>query len=71
MRLSVTMLAVSFAGMVVGGWLIAPWALGLAVVLDSFALGVFALLRDVPAPAERRLRLSRVSRSDRPGERAA
>ena len=46
MRLSVVLLLVSLAGVLAGGWLIGRWALGLAVVADSVAVGVYALLRD-------------------------
>ena len=54
MRLSVVLLLVSLAGVVGGAALIAPWALGLAIIGDSVAVGVFALLRDDerrPAPS--------------------
>jgi hypothetical protein len=46
MRLSVILLLCSLAGVLAGGWLIGRWALGLAVVADSVAVGVYALLRD-------------------------
>jgi hypothetical protein len=45
-RLSVILLLCSLAGVLAGGWLIGRWALGLAVVADSVAVGVYALLRD-------------------------
>ena len=46
MRLHVILLLASLAGMLLGGWLIAPWALGLAVALDSAAVGAWALFHD-------------------------
>ena len=46
MRLSVVLLLCSLAGILGGAALIATWALGLAVIADSVAVGVFALLRD-------------------------
>ena len=46
MRLSVGLLLVSLLGVVAGGWLIGRWALGVAVIADSVAVGVYALLRD-------------------------
>ena len=46
MRLSVVLLFVSLAGILGGAALIATWALGLAVIADSVAVGAYALLRD-------------------------
>jgi hypothetical protein len=46
MRLSAVLLCCSLAGVVGGAALIGRWALGLAVVADAIAVGVFALLRD-------------------------
>jgi hypothetical protein len=46
MRLSVVLLVVSLAGVLAGGWLIGRWALGLAVIVDSAAVAVYALRRD-------------------------
>jgi hypothetical protein len=46
MRQSVFLLLLSLAGVLGGGWLIGRWALGLAIVADSVAVGVYALLRD-------------------------
>ena len=46
MRLSVVLLLLSLAGIAGGAALIAPWALGLAIIADSAAVGVYALLRD-------------------------
>jgi hypothetical protein len=46
MRLSIVLLLVSLAGVLGGAALIATWALGLAVIADSVAVGVFALLRE-------------------------
>ena len=53
MRLSVVLLLLSLAGVLGGAALIATWALGLAVIADSVAVGVYALLREPesrPAP---------------------
>jgi hypothetical protein len=66
-KLSALMLVIAFAGVVGGAYLISPVAVGAAVVFDSLVLGALALLRDVPAPVERPQRLSRLTRSDRPG----
>ena len=49
MRSSVLLLLVSLAGILGGAALIGVWALGLAIIADSVAVGVFALLRDTPA----------------------
>jgi hypothetical protein len=46
MRLSIVLLFVSLAGVLGGAALIGEWALGLAVIADSVAVGVYALLRD-------------------------
>ena len=46
MRLSVVLLLLSLAGVLGGGWLIGRQALGLCVIADSVAVGVYALLRD-------------------------
>lgn len=46
MRLSPILLACSLAGLVGGAWLIGMWAVGLAIIADSVAVGVYALLRD-------------------------
>ena len=46
MRLSVVLLLLSLAGILAGAALIGTWALGLAVIADSVAVGVYALLRD-------------------------
>jgi hypothetical protein len=46
MRTSVVLLLCSLAGVLLGAALIGRWALGLAVIADSVAVGVFALLRD-------------------------
>ena len=52
MRSSVVLLLVSLAGVLGGAALIGMWALGLAIIADSVAVGVYALRRDdgVPAP---------------------
>jgi hypothetical protein len=53
-RLSVVLLLLSLAGIVGGAALIAPWAVGLAVIADSVAVGAYALLREPesrPAPS--------------------
>jgi hypothetical protein len=46
MRLSVVLLLLSLAGVLGGAALIGLWALGVAIIADSAALGVYALLRD-------------------------
>jgi hypothetical protein len=46
MRQSVILLLVSLAGIMGGAALIGLWALGLAIVADSVAVGVYALLRE-------------------------
>ena len=46
MRLSVVLLLCSLAGVMGGAALIGVQALGLAIVADSVAVGVYALLRD-------------------------
>jgi len=46
MRLSVALLLLSLAGVLGGAALIGLWALGLAVIADSVAVGVYALLRE-------------------------
>jgi len=45
-RLSVVLLLLSLAGILGGAALIGLWALGVAVIADSVAVGVYALLRD-------------------------
>ena len=46
MRLSVVLLLLSLAGILGGAALIGTWALGLAVIADSVAVGAYALLRE-------------------------
>jgi hypothetical protein len=46
MRQSVILLLCSLAGIMGGAALIGLWALGLAIIADSVAVGVYALLRD-------------------------
>ena len=53
MRSSVVLLLVSLAGVMGGAALIGVWALGLAIIADSVAVGVFALRRDFPPPSVR------------------
>lgn len=53
MRTSVLMLLGALAGVMGGAALIGVWALGLAIIADSVAVGVFALRRDFPAPSVR------------------
>ena len=48
MRLNAVLLAVALAGVIGGAYLIGRWAVGCAIIVDSLALGVYALLRDVP-----------------------
>jgi hypothetical protein len=45
-RLSAVLLVLASAGMLLGGALIARWALGVCVIADSLAVGVFALRWD-------------------------
>lgn len=52
MRLSMSLIVAGLLGVVGGAWLIAPWAVGCAVVADSVALAAYGLLRDVPAKPE-------------------
>ena len=54
MRLSAALLLSSLAGIMGGAALIGLWALGLGIIVDSVAVGVYALLRedeDRPAPS--------------------
>jgi hypothetical protein len=55
-RLSAVLLVLASVGMLLGGALIARWALGVCVIADSLAVGVFALRWDdgssVPAAHE-------------------
>ena len=46
MRLSVVLLLLSLAGVLGGAALCGTLALGLAIIADSVAVGVYALLRD-------------------------
>lgn len=48
MRSPVVLLACALAGMLGGGALIGVWALGLCLIADSIAVGVFALMHDWP-----------------------
>jgi len=43
MRLPVVLLAASLLGVLFGGWLIARWALGCAVIFDSLCAGAYAV----------------------------
>ena len=51
MRLSACLLLLSLAGVLGGAALIGLWALGLAVIADSVAVGVYALLREAESRA--------------------
>lgn len=53
MRPSILMLLAALLGVLVGAWLIAPWAFGLAVIVDSVGVGVFALFVDDETSVER------------------
>jgi predicted PurR-regulated permease PerM len=44
--LSAVLLVASLLGVLAGGWLIGRWAVGVAVVADSVAVGVWALYRN-------------------------
>lgn len=46
MRLSAVLLACSLLGVLAGGWLTGRLGFGLAVIGDSLAVGLWALLRD-------------------------
>ena len=46
MRLSVVLLLCSLAGVIGGAALVGRWAVGVAIVADSAAVGVYALRRD-------------------------
>ena len=46
MRLSAVLLVLSLLGVLAGGYLIGRWALGVAIVADSVAVGAWALCRD-------------------------
>jgi hypothetical protein len=50
MRTSVLLLLCSLAGVLAGGAVIGRWALGLAIIADSVAVGAFALRRDDGVP---------------------
>ena len=52
MRSSLLLLIVSLLGVLGGAALIGRWALGLAIIADSVAVGVFTLLRDDGVPAQ-------------------
>lgn len=52
MRLSAALLIVSLAGILGGGWLCGPLAFGIAVMVDSLALGVYAVLREFESHPE-------------------
>jgi hypothetical protein len=54
-RLPAALLVLAGIGVVFGASLIAPWAVGLAVIADSVALGAFALLWDRQEPERRDL----------------
>ena len=42
-RLPVILLAVSLLGVIGGAWLIGRWAVGLAIIADSLAVGAWAV----------------------------
>lgn len=46
MRLSVALLLTALLGVVGGAYLIGTWCVGLAIIVDSVAVGSYALLRD-------------------------
>jgi hypothetical protein len=50
MRLQMFLLVASLLGVVGGAFLIAPWAVGAAIVFDSLAVGVWALFHDDGVP---------------------
>ena len=52
MRSSAAMLIGALLGVLGGAALIGVWALGLAIIADSVAVGVYALLHDDGVPAQ-------------------
>ena len=44
MRLNAFLLVLAMAGVVAGAWLIGMWAVGCAIIVDSLAVGAWALL---------------------------
>lgn len=48
MRAPLVLLLAAAAGMLAGGALIGVWALGLALMIDSAAVAVFAVVHDWP-----------------------
>jgi hypothetical protein len=52
MRSSVILLLLASIGVLLGGALIARWALGVCVIADSAAVAVFALLHDDGSTAQ-------------------
>lgn len=52
MRLSVVLLLLSLAGIMGGAALIGLWALGLGIIVDSVAVGVYGLLREAESRPE-------------------
>ena len=48
MRTPVVLLLCALAGMLGGGALIGTWCLGVCLIADSLAVGVFALINDWP-----------------------
>lgn len=50
MRLSVSMLLLALAGMVFGAHMIGTWCVGLAIIVDSIAVGAYALYREEDQP---------------------
>jgi hypothetical protein len=51
-RLSIVLLLASLAGVLGGGALIGTWALGLCLIFDSVAVGVWVLFYDDGTPAQ-------------------
>jgi hypothetical protein len=50
MRLSLVLLLLALAGVLGGGALVGTWCLGVCLILDSLAVGWWALMRDDGAP---------------------
>jgi hypothetical protein len=55
-RTSAVLLACSLLGVILGAALVGRWAVGVALIADSVAVGVFALLRDTEGRGQPGLR---------------
>jgi hypothetical protein len=50
MKITVALLVIAAAGLIGGAWLIGRWAVGLAVIVDSAGVALYALVRDDGRP---------------------